>query len=229
MGEPTAVIFDLDDTLYAERRFVLSGYAAVAAAVSSETGMPSGVLYRFLVRRFRSHGREGLLQALCAAFALPTSDVPRFVEIIRTHHPRLRLPRLSREVLGVLRSRGHRLAVLTNGWPSTQRAKVAVLGLDSLLDAVIYAQEHAPDGKPARVCFAVALRRLGVEASRAVFVGDHPEKDIAGAAAAGLSAIWLPGRRRGAPPARADAIAESLADVPALAARALEEPHVAPC
>src|SRR5688500_12974006 len=54
VGEPTAVIFDLDDTLYAERRFVLSGYAAVAAAVSSETGMPSRVLYRFLVRRFRS-------------------------------------------------------------------------------------------------------------------------------------------------------------------------------
>lgn len=229
MGEPTAVIFDLDDTLYPERRFSLSGYAAVAVAVSSETGMPSGVLYRFLVRRFRSHGREGLFQALCAAFALPPADVPRLVDIIRTHQPRLRLPRLSRDVLGTLRSRGHRLAVLTNGLPSVQRAKIAVLGIEPLLDAVIYAQEHAPDGKPARVCFAAAVRRLDVDAGRAVFVGDHPEKDVAGAAAAGLCAIWLPGRRPGPPPDAAEAVAGSLADVPGLVARVLEAPHVAPC
>lgn len=226
MAEPTAVIFDLDDTLYPERRFALSGYAAVAVAVSSETGIPARVVYRFLTRRFRTHGREGLFQALCAAFALPPADVPRLVDIIRTHPPRLRLPQLSRDVLVTLRARGHRLAVLTNGLPSIQRAKIAVLGLAPLVDAVIYAQEHAPDGKPARVCFAVTLRRLGVDAGRSVFVGDHPEKDIAGAAAAGICAIWLPGRRTGPPPRLADAVASSLADVPAMVARALEVPHV---
>lgn len=229
MREPTAVIFDLDDTLYPERRFALSGYAAVAAAVARETGMPSDVLYRFLVRRFRQHGREGLLQALCAGFALPPADVPRLVEIIRTHAPRLRLPRLSRQVLEALRARGHRLALLTNGLPSTQRAKVAALAIAPLLDAVVCAQEHAPDGKPARVCFASALTRLGVDAGSAVFVGDHPEKDIAGAAAAGLHPIWLPGRRPGPTPPTAEAVAASLADVPALVARALQERHVAPC
>lgn len=229
MGEPTAVVFDLDDTLFPERRFALSGYAAVAIAISAETGMPSGVLYRFLVRRFRAHGRQGLLQALCAAFALPPADIPRFVEVIRTHAPRLRLPRPSRDVLQVLRSRGHRLAVLTNGLPATQRGKVDALGIDSLLDAVLYAQEHAPDGKPARVCFSAVLRRLGVDAGRAVFVGDHPEKDIAGAAAAGMSSIWIPGRRPGPPPVGAVAVARNLAEVPELVARVLETPHVAPC
>ena len=125
MGEATAVVFDLDDTLYPERRFSLSGYAAVASAVAAETGMPAGVLYRFLVRRFRRHGREGLLQALCVAFALPPADIPRLVEIIRTHTPRLRLPRHSFDVLRELRARGHRLAILTNGLPGTQRGKVS--------------------------------------------------------------------------------------------------------
>lgn len=229
MREPTAVIFDLDDTLYPERRFALSGYAAVAAAVASETGMPSAVLYRFLVGRFRQHGREGLLQALCASFALPAGDVPRLVEIIRTHAPRLRLPRLSRQVLEALRARGHRLALLTNGLPSTQRGKVAALALEPLLDAVVYAQEYAPDGKPARVCFASALTQVGVEAGCAVFVGNHPEKDVAGAAAAGLHAIWLPGRCPGPTPPAAEAVAGGLAEVPALVALALEERHVAPC
>ncbi len=230
MPEPTAVVFDLDDTLYPERRFALSGYAAVARRLGSETGMPETVLYRFLVRRFRQRGREGLLQALCAAFALPPTEVPRLVEVIRTHVPRLPLPRLSRQVLGELRVRGHRLGILTNGLPSTQRGKVRALGIESLVDAVVYAQEHAPAGKPAHVCFVAVLQRLGVPASQAVFVGDHPDKDIAGAAAAGLHPIWLPGRRGDAPTVTAGAVAASLAEVPDLVARLLEENHhVAPC
>ena len=229
MGDATAVVFDLDDTLYPERRFSLSGYAAVATVVGKETGMPAGVLYRFLVRRYRTHGREGLLQALCAAYALPRHEVPRLVEIIRTHRPRLRLPHISRDVLGALRARGHRIGVLTNGLPSTQRGKVRALGIEDLVDVVVYAEEHAPEGKPALVCFATVLARLDVPANRAALVGDHPGKDIAGAAAAGLRSIWLPGRRLDAVPPAADAVARSLADVPALVARLLEVHHVASC
>ena len=229
MGEATGVVFDLDDTLYPELRFSLSGYAAVSSAVAAETGMPAAVLYRFLVRRYRRHGREGLLQALCVAFALPTADIPRLVEIIRTHRPRLRLPGHTYEVLRELRARGHRLGILTNGLPGTQRGKVKALGIEALVDAVVYAQEHAPGGKPAPVCFMAALRRLDVDPVRAVFVGDHPDKDIAGAAAAGLRAIWLPGRRTDPRPPAADAVARSLTEVPALVAGLLEERHVTPC
>ena len=230
VGRPTGVVFDLDDTLYPERRFALSGYAAIAVALEAETGMPAAVLFRFLVRRFRQRGREGLLQALCASFALPLSEVPRLVGIIRTHVPRLRLPRRSRQVLRELRARGHRLAILTNGLPATQRGKVQALGIETLVDAVVYAQDHAPGGKPAHVCFLAALRCLDVEASNTVLVGDHPHKDIAGAAAAGMRPIWLPGGRLEAAPATAAAVARSLVDVPGLVARLLEEDrYVAPC
>jgi putative hydrolase of the HAD superfamily len=227
--ETTAVIFDLDDTLYAERRFALSGYAAVATTLAGETGMPASVLYRFMVRRFRRLGREGLLQALCAAYAIPTADIPRLVEVIRSHEPRLTLPSASRAVLRELRESGHRLGVLTNGLPSTQRAKIAALDIAPLVDAVVYAQEHAPDGKPAPVCFAAALRRLDAVATQTVFVGDHPDKDIAGAADAGMQSIWMARRRPAALGARAGAIAQTLAEVPDLVARLLEVRHVAPC
>jgi FMN phosphatase YigB (HAD superfamily) len=93
----------------------------------------------------------------------------------------------------------------------------------------VFAQEHAPDGKPAHVCFATALGRLDVAASRAVFVGDHPDKDISGAAAAGLRPIWMAGRRSGPVPVAAAAVAATLAEVPGLVARLLEECHVSPC
>jgi len=227
LPEPTAVIFDLDDTLYPERRFALSGYAAVATQVAADTGMPARVIYRFLVARFRRAGREGLLQALCAAYALPVADIPRYVEIIRTHAPRLRHPRQTLAALSTLRARGHRLGVLTNGLPSTQRGKVAALAMERQVDAVIYAQECAPAGKPAAVCFITALHRLGVEASRAVFVGDHPEKDIAGAHAVGLRTVWMRTSASSVTAVPPDAIARTIGDVPALVERLLEDAHVA--
>lgn len=226
---PRAVVFDLDDTLYAERRFALSGYAAVAARVASTTGIPAAVLFRFMARRFRSHGRDGLLQALCAAYALPIDEVPDLVAVIRTHRPRLRLPGPARDVLVRLRASGHRLGVLTNGLPGTQRAKVEALGLASLVDEIVYAHDVAPAGKPARVCFVAVLARLGVESGAAVFVGDHPANDVAGAAAAGLRTIWLRGRRSEPAPPNAHGIARALTDVPGLVARLLEDSHVAAC
>ncbi len=225
MPEATAVVFDLDDTLYEERRFALSGFAAVAAHLYAGKGASPHETYRFLVRRFRAGARADGLQALCIAQGWPVADVTPLVEVIRTHAPRLRLPGRSRAVLTRLRGDGHRLGVLTNGLPSTQRGKVAALGLEPLADAVVYAEECAPGGKPARACFATVLARLGVHASAAVFVGDHLEKDIAGAAAAGLRTVWLSrGRVRPACPAP-DTVARRLADVPTLVARLLRERH----
>jgi putative hydrolase of the HAD superfamily len=45
-------------------------------------------------------------------------------------------------------------------------------------------------GKPDRRIFHRALEELNVTASQAVFVGDHPEVDVAGARAAGMRAVW---------------------------------------
>jgi putative hydrolase of the HAD superfamily len=44
--------------------------------------------------------------------------------------------------------------------------------------------------KPDRQIFHRALERLNTNAAQAVFVGDHPEVDVAGARAAGMRAIW---------------------------------------
>ena len=56
MGEPKlpppAVVFDLDDTLYAERDYVLSGMGAVAAWVEAELGSGADEAFAELVALF---------------------------------------------------------------------------------------------------------------------------------------------------------------------------------
>ncbi|MGE0463962.1 MAG: HAD family hydrolase [Vicinamibacterales bacterium] len=216
--EPRAVLFDLDDTLYPHRRFVLSGFAEVAAHVERHWGVEACRAFALLSRATRIvRGRE--LQALAQHFDLPAWLVPQLVEIIRAHEPRLRLPRASARVLHALRD-GWRMGVVTNGPPDIQARKVTALGLQPLVDTVVYA--HATGrglGKPDRAPFLEAVRRLGVRMARTVFVGDDPVADIGGARQAGMLAVQV--RRRdggeGKAACAADAVIESLEEVPSAA------------
>ena len=213
-----AAIFDLDDTLYEREQFVLSGFAAVADEVERRVGLPAPWILATLKRaRARGHkGRE--LQALCADHGLPDSLVPELVEVIRRHEPALGLGSVASAVLAQMRADGWRLGILTNGWPATQRAKVEALGLESRVDAVLYAEEHAPGGKPSRAAFDAALNALGVPPARVVFIGDDLVNDIQGGRAAGLRTFRVAARGAQRAEGDADAIV-TLEEVPVTAGR----------
>lgn len=220
MAETRAILFDLDDTLYPYGAFVKSGFRAVSRRVADEHGLSVCAVLRVLRRAFNSDNRGRELQVLCERLALPAAMIPALVAVLREHRPSLRLPRQSAQVLRDLRS-SWRIGVLTNGTPEIQRRKVAALGLTRLVDDVVCATEvSAGLGKPARTTFATALERLGVAASSAVFVGDDPDADIAGAVGAGLRAIHLVDgerRRRRCGDTCPGVHAGQLAHVPALA------------
>jgi len=91
--------------------------------------------------------------------------------------------------LGALRASGRKLAVVTNGPVEWQSRKLRTLGLTECFDEIVIS-DAVGVAKPDPRIFALALDRLGVEAGEAMFVGDHPEIDVAGARAAGLVAVW---------------------------------------
>ncbi|HEV8397052.1 MAG TPA: HAD family hydrolase [Vicinamibacterales bacterium] len=213
-----AAIFDLDDTLYERDQFVLSGFAAVADELERRFSLPAPWILATLKRaRMRGHeGRE--LQVLCADHGLPESIIPELVEVIRRHEPALTLGSVASAVIAQLRADGWRVAILTNGLPATQRAKVEALGLEARVDAVLYAEEHAPGGKPSSAAFDAALSAVAVPAGQAVFIGDDLVRDIHGARAAGMFTIRVAARAARRAEGDADAIV-MLEDVPAAARR----------
>jgi HAD superfamily hydrolase (TIGR01509 family) len=213
-----AAIFDLDDTLYERDQFVQSGFAAVADELERRLGLPAPWLLATL-KRARVRGHAGCeLQALCADHGLPKSLIPELVEVIRRHEPSLTLGSVASAVIAQMRADGWRVGILTNGLPATQRAKVEALGLEPRVDAVLYAEEHAPGGKPSRAAFDAALAAVGANAGRTVFIGDDLVRDIQGARAAGLFTIRVAARGTRRTDGDADVIAV-LEEVPAVAAR----------
>ena len=146
-------------------------------------GVPAKDAYATL-RLAREAGRRGSeFQRLCEVVRLDAAIVPDLVRQYNAHRPQLWLRHDASAALQTLRQRGWRTALLTNGDPSTQAAKVRALGLEALVDHVVYAGEHAPGGKPAREPFLEVLRRLHVAPREAVMVGDDAVNDIEGAQA----------------------------------------------
>lgn len=86
--------------------------------------------------------------------------------------------------------RTYALAIVTNGSPELQRAKIRGAHLAPYFDAIVVSGEIGV-GKPEPQPFIHALALLGVAATAAVMVGDSLERDIAGAQRAGIRAVWL--------------------------------------
>ena len=77
------------------------------------------------------------------------------------------------------------LGAITNG-----NADVRRIGIADYFRFVIRSEEVGT-AKPHPEIFEAALRAAGVTAAEAVHVGDDPERDIAGAAAAGMRTVWV--------------------------------------
>ena len=189
--EARAVLFDLDDTLYSQDQFVLSGFAACAGYLHCAKGLDARRVLDVLRAARKSPRRGHELQACVAHFGLAQPMVSELLEVMRGHPPALRLPRESESVLSLLRGQW-RLGIVTNGMPDLQRRKVEALGVGALVDTVVFANEYGSHrGKPDPAPFLEALTRLGVAPDHAVFVGNDELCDITGAAAIGMRAVLV--------------------------------------
>lgn len=179
-----AVVFDLDDTLAVtdrDRKKLLSiaaGRAGVSVSIDREAYLEAHRDHSG--RRTRQPVFEALVDGdaaeLTRAYREAVGEALRPVEGVET-------------LLSTLRSR-YRLGLLTDGPGETQRDKLRQLGWTETFDAtVVTGPLGAP--KPDGRAFEAVTDALGVAPERAVYVGDDPERDIAGAAAAGLRPVQV--------------------------------------
>lgn len=87
---------------------------------------------------------------------------------------------------------GHDLALVTNGDRETQSQKLAALDIADHFDTATFTEPGGPV-KPDPDHFHRTLSAMGIGADEAVHVGNSLRSDVAGAKAAGISAVWLAG------------------------------------
>jgi len=107
------------------------------------------------------------------------------------------------------------LAVVTNGAPALQRAKLTAVSLARYFTTVVVSADVGA-AKPHPAVFHQALRDLGVPAAAAVMVGDNLSHDVRGARAVGLQAVWVHRQPPGEHPAPSEPHITDLTPLPDL-------------
>lgn len=199
LPRPTAMLFDVGDTLLQERRFDLE--AGIGAVVSDPTNRRSlAEAYRAHETASHARGVEPLL-AEWLRFNVadlawqPIADIEDRVwraVVTLVPYPSTTL------VLSHLAANGVRLAALSNA-AFSGRVLSGELGLHRLAHHLQFVLSSADLGvrKPAESVFRVAIERLGATACTTWFVGDTIEEDVAGATSVGMLPIlfWPPHRQ----------------------------------
>jgi len=174
-----AVVFDLDDTLYAERDYVRSGYRAAAEHIRHTTGRTEP-FEDWLWRRFEAGRAGGAFDALDEHFSLGLGEpgVGELVRVYREHSPAIEPRPGAIDVLRRLSER-YRLGLLSDGYLPAQRLKLDAVGIEPLLGAVVFTEELGRAyWKPAPEGYVAVRDALGAADEACAYVGDNPAKDF---------------------------------------------------
>lgn len=164
----TVVVFDLDDTLFSEVDYQLSGYKVIKSKVQDIYGEDISFI---LEGQSKS---ADVLGDVCKELVLPDSVKESLLWLYRLHFPDIKLDASTKLVLDWLEENTMAIAILTDGRSITQRLKLMALGLERF-DA--YVSEEWQESKPGLKRFnAIAEKYSG--ASRFLYVGDNVKKDF---------------------------------------------------
>ena len=184
----TAIIFDMDNTLFDFVEAKLIACAAVIAYLKVPVE-PELLLKYFLrpVHGFESHENirdflhdnhrysETTFTRCCAIY-----DEEKVAAI--TPYPQVA------ETLNALRDCGLKLAVVTDAHNGNALKRLKKAGLEDFFDAII-TMDMSGKAKPSLEPFLLSMKKLGVMANETILVGDSIRRDIVPAKALGMLAV----------------------------------------
>ena len=161
--------FDLDDTLYRERDYQLSGFRAVSDYCHSVYGI--NLIDKILDWDMR--GNVDIFGSICTDLGIPHHCKESLLWVYRNHFPSISLANGVAETVREIAGFEHIVAILTDGRSVTQRQKINALGLSGL---PVFISEEWNENKPGVNRF-LAIQSL-FPAEEYWYIGDNPKKDF---------------------------------------------------
>ncbi|HME35368.1 MAG TPA: ATP-grasp domain-containing protein [Candidatus Sulfotelmatobacter sp.] len=188
-----AVLFDLDNTLYAEEQFVASGFRAVAQCLAKHQNLDPDTLFANMMLILHRQGRGRVFSNLLHNLGLDSEAwLKTLLLVYRSHTPALSLFPETENAIATLKHRGLRVGLVTDGPAFTQRRKIASLDLERQMDVIVCTGELGDNcAKPSTIPFEVALTMLSVPPNAAAYIGDDISKDFAGPNRLGMKTVQV--------------------------------------
>lgn len=186
----SAVIFDLDDTLYNERDFVMGGLSAVCKYLSTKYWADYNKLFSETENILLEKGRGAIFNILCERHKY-NEDIHELVDIYRNAAPSLKLYDDSVYILEELSGK-YKLGLITDGMAAVQWNKIKLLNIEAYFDRIIVTDDFGKDyWKPNEFAYTEILKEFNVSAAEAIYVGDNPNKDFIGARKVGMNTVRI--------------------------------------
>jgi putative hydrolase of the HAD superfamily len=202
MARLDAIFFDIDDTLCATTAFAQRARRnAVRAMLSAGLRGDEESVFRELeevIAEFSSnyehHFDKLLLRLPESALAGHNPALVVAAGVAAYHDTKFRelspFPGVA-ELFADLRRAGVKVGIITHGLTVKQAEKLVRLGLVPHLDPrAIFISDQIGVAKPNPKLYQTALEKVGVLASRSLYVGDNPRNDVAPPRKLGMLTCW---------------------------------------
>lgn len=222
------VIFDIDNTLYSFDAAHQVAFAALLDYAQRELGIAPDEFRRLhkemnqeLKGRMGScaaiHNRLIRYQNILERLGKPVGHALRMSDLYwNTLLDAMQPSPGAAETMQRLKARGLKLGAGTDMTARMQFVKLERLGLLPYIDFLV-SSEEAQAEKPAPALFDLCVEKAGVRPAECLFVGDNLEKDVHGAQAAGLQALWY--RPQDVSKGTAEPFVTALSQLPGLLAK----------
>jgi putative hydrolase of the HAD superfamily len=210
------ILFDLDDTLVAFDAVTNQSWKEVCLEyTTSKPGLSPEALFAAIRkvsdwywsdperhrigRNNMPPARRRVVREAFLTMGLPEDDADAMAE----RYSMVRLENMyvlpgAHSTLDLLRSRGYRLGLLTNGDGETQKYKIERFDLAKYFETILIEGELG-FGKPDPRMYRLALSALGLKPEQTFMVGDNLSWDVEAPQELGIRAVWIDRKRTGLP------------------------------
>ena len=186
-----AIVFDMDDTLYEEKEYVISGFKSVDKWVKEKYEISGFIEIAselfFLGERKQTFNKT--LELLNIVY--DNNSLSKMIEIYRSHEPEIQLLKETEWVINNLMDTV-KLGLISDGYIISQRKKVEALKLNHKFHSIILSDQYGRENwKPSSLPYEKVSMELQCNHDECVYIGDNVHKDFVTAKKLGWSTVHI--------------------------------------
>jgi len=180
INKNTAVVFDLDDTLYSELDYLRSAYKEIAERIDKEN---SRLIFGYMFSMYRN--KLDVFEMLSNKY---NADKIELIRTYRNHFPKLKLKDGVNELLTSIKKKKGKIAIITDGRSQTQHNKIKALNISKFIDYIITSEDIGEE-KPSHAAYIRVEKRFNLDTY--YYIGDNLKKDFLAPKKRGWKTIGL--------------------------------------
>ncbi|GAB6616564.1 MULTISPECIES: HAD family hydrolase [Bacillus] len=173
-----AIVFDMDDTLYKEKDYVVSGFKAVDDWIKEKHKKTE--FYDIAMRLFNSGERKQVFNKTLEKLNIDYDEklIGNLIEQYRCHKPDIQLLEEADWVLNNLIN-SVKIGLISDGYLVAQERKINALKLKERVHSIILTDKLGKKyWKPSEIPYKKISRELQVPHQQCVYIGDNISKDF---------------------------------------------------